>query len=94
MKHYNQESLVAYDKLKGKTWATKRRDEPFTEESPLWKTQVWGTESKKEVMQKEVFKRRSGWKQWTSTDPFSLAIFQHILHSRLYGNPKHFNYTS
>jgi len=45
-------------------------------------------------MQKEVFKRRSGWKQWTSTDPFSLAIFQHILHSRLYGNPKHFNYTS
>jgi len=62
--------------------------------APLEKPKSGGTESKKEVKQKKVFKRRSAWKLWTSTDPFSLAVLQHILHSRLYGNPKHFNYTT
>jgi len=52
------------------------------------------TESKKEVKEKEVFKRRLGWKLWTSTDPFSLAVMQHIMHSRLYGYRKHFNSTT
>jgi len=62
--------------------------------APSEKPKSWGTESKKEVKKNEVFKRRRGWKLWTSTDPFSLAVLQHILHSRLYGNPKHFNSTT
>ncbi|KAG7572280.1 Transposase Tnp1/En/Spm-like [Arabidopsis suecica] len=43
-----------------------------------------GEPKRREVKEKDDVTRKSGWKLWTSTNPFYLAVLRHILHSRDY----------
>jgi len=62
--------------------------------APSEKPKSRGTESKKEVKEKKLFKK----KKWLEIVDLNRSVrscgLQHLLHSRLYGNPKHFNSTT